>query len=140
MMKSILVVVMLLLNAAVPLSQTAPPDLKLPLGVATLKVDLFSPAQSIRVIGLPADTIGACTLYASLDETLEGAPYVPRHCWFGEFVGGTYTDDWDYVPTGHTYDVSVEYQTEDAKGVIVNFRIEAVRVARVAFGLPERAR
>lgn len=117
-------------------AQTMQPDLTIPLGTAKVMVDIYSPAQSIRILGLPSDTVGACTLYASTDETLEGQPYVPRHCWFGD-LGGFYEDDWDFIPPNHAYDISVEYQTGDLDGKVTGtFRTPAVHVFHLTWEKP----
>lgn len=123
----------MIVGAPLLAAQTLQPDDTLPVGPARVLVDLFSPAQAIRVVDLPVGTTDACTLFKSLDETLDGKPYVPRHCWFSDDFEGGYSEDWDFIPTGHVYDVSVEYTVEWGSAGTKAFRTQPVRVARVRY-------
>jgi hypothetical protein len=92
-----------------------------------LKVAL-TPSQTVTVSdvdSVPAD--GLCVVYTSLDETLNDAPYAQRHCVAFEESIQTYVDDWDEIPSGHTYDVYAELFREGHDDVT---RTNVVRVVR----------
>ena len=92
-----------------------------------LKVSL-TPSQTVTVAdvdSVPAD--GLCVVYTSLDETLNDAPYVQRHCVAFEESIQSYVDDWDAIPSGHTYDVHAELYVEGRDDVT---RTNVVRVVR----------
>jgi hypothetical protein len=92
-----------------------------------LKVSL-NPAQTVTVVdvdSVPAD--GLCVVYTSLDETLDDAPYAPRHCVAFDEAIRTYVDDWDTIPSGHTYDVHAELYPPGRDDVT---RTNVVRIVR----------
>lgn len=92
-----------------------------------VKVSL-TPSQTVTVAdvdSVPAD--GLCVVYTSLDETLNDAPYAQRHCVAFEQSIQTYVDDWDEIPSGHTYDVYAELYLEGRDDVT---RTNVVRVVR----------
>jgi hypothetical protein len=106
------------------------------LGVATPRADFrfpylkvsLTPSQTVMVVNIdsvPAD--GLCVVYTSLDETLNDAPYAPRHCVAFDEQIPTYTDDWDDVPSGHTYDVYAELYVPGRDDVT---RTNVVRIVR----------
>lgn len=118
------------LGTALIHAQTAQPDLTRILGTAKVEVDLFSPAQRIRVTGLPKGTDFVSALFVSQDELLGGQPWVMRHSnnLDEELEGGGYDEDWDGVTPGHLYDISVEYDVMNPDGTETHFRTESVRV------------
>lgn len=136
------VLMALLLGVALS-AQTTQPDLTLPIGTARVLVDTFSPAQAIRIVDLPVGTVSACTLFKSLDETLKGQPYVPRHCTFSDDYEGGYSEDWDFIEPGHMYEISVEYQVDwyakpGDPATTTAFRTKPVTVLHMAFTAPTR--
>jgi hypothetical protein len=125
--------------------QTATPALKP--GNAILKIDIMSPAQSIRVNKLPEHTVFACTVYASLDEKLGDTDeqYKPRHCWWidpDDHMDG-YGDDWSFIPVDHVYDVFVEYQVMKEPftdpNVYDTYVSNTVRVLHMQFMPPKKS-
>ncbi len=72
-----------------------------------------SPSHTIIVEGVPANSIGACVIFQSEDELLAGKPWAPRHCafWFAGDMGASFQDDWDFITTGHNYEIWAEIQT-----------------------------
>lgn len=116
-------------------AQTVGPDITRALGAAVVKVDVFSPAQSIRIENLPKGTDFVSTLFASLDEQLEGQPFVRRHAVevLYAFEDGGIDEDWDFIPFGHTYDISAEYDVCNPDGTETQYRTEPVRVTHVEF-------
>ena len=88
----------------------------------------LTPSQTVTVAdvdSVPAD--GLCVVYTSLDEVLNDAPYAQRHCVAFEESIRTYVDDWDEIPSGHTYDVHAELFLEGHDDVT---RTNVVRVVR----------
>jgi hypothetical protein len=82
----------------------------------------------ITVSNVAKNAVGSCTEFQSLDELLDGKPYTPRHCFAFEGPTATYTDDWSYIPTGHSYDVTVEVTYENVKtGELYAVRSNTVR-------------
>lgn len=84
----------------------------------TLRYD--ASRESPFTIAFDAGQFAACTVYASLTETIEldgkVVPYAPRHC--GTLAGGlrqtSYVDDWSFIePTGGSWDVWAELYDED---------------------------
>jgi hypothetical protein len=92
-----------------------------------LKVSM-TPSQTVMVADIdsvPADSL--CVVYTSLDETLNDVPYAPRHCVAIDEAIRNYVDDWDSIPSGHTYDVHAELYTEANDDVT---RTNVVRIVR----------
>lgn len=104
-----------------------------PVGTAKLFIDPLSPQQTILVTNLPPNTVGVCTVFASLDEKLNGEQYKPRHCLVGDFSDGGYDEDWDFIPLNHTYDVTVEYQVENPDKTLSEFVSNTVRVTHIEY-------
>ena len=105
----------------------------------TLKVD-STPAQVITVQAT-IPILAACTVYSSLDETIEQGgevvPYEPRHCWLmpdpdGDDATNRYFDGWDFIERGHTYDVHAELQFLDPADPdgFTTIRTGTVRIVR----------
>jgi hypothetical protein len=86
------------------------------------------PSQTVTVADIdsvPAE--GVCVVYVSLDETLNDAPYAPRHCVALDEQVPSYVDDWDSIPSGHTYDVHAELTIAGRDDVI---RTNVLRIVR----------
>jgi hypothetical protein len=119
-MRSSLRVALLILTVAVTVPRA---DVRFPY----LKVSL-SPSQTVMVMDVDSVLAdGLCVVYTSLDETLNDAPYAPRHCVAFDESMRTYVDDWEFIPPGHTYDVHAELSTEGRDDVI---RTNVVRIVR----------
>jgi hypothetical protein len=116
--RSTVALVILILAVTVPRA-----DIRFPY----LKVSL-TPSQTVIVADI--DSVAAdslCVVYTSLDETLNDAPYAPRHCVAFDEEIRTYMDDWDSIPSGHTYDVHAELYTAGHDDVT---RTNVVRIIR----------
>lgn len=67
-----------------------------------------SPSKTILIDRVPAGATGACLIFKSEDELVNGEPWAPRHCfWFTSAVE-RYQEDWDFITPGHNYEMWVE--------------------------------
>jgi hypothetical protein len=105
----------------------------------TLRID-SSPAQLV-IVQASMPILAACTVYSSLDESIEQGDeivqYEPRHCWLmpdPDSLDATsrYVDGWDFIESGHTYDVHAELQFLDPADPdgFITVRTKTVRVER----------
>jgi hypothetical protein len=97
--------------------------------VPYLKVSL-TPSQTVTVADIDSvgDVDDLCVVYVSLDEVLNGEPYAPRHCVaFDAGSTRSYVDDWDFVPSGHSYDVHAELYAEGRDETVLTNVVRVVR-------------
>ena len=76
----------------------------------------LSPSHTILVTGVPESAIGACVVFQSEDEFLDGKPWAPRHCTYWDTPLTAFQDDWAFITPGHNYEIWAEIQTQLADG------------------------